>query len=286
MRNTPIFSLIVLSILAGLVCPVNAADPIALNPTSISITKGPLKWNKSTSQWEAVVTLKNVTKIKNNKKFYGPFQLVPHFDREDVELLNFGGLTADSKPYVQVNVPKEGLAPGQKIKKIPLQFKSEPKKRFKLNYQVLGYTSPQGSINPPKPPPVTDLPFPTDMNLDQVSYKDTAGVIRYDLDVSWKYAIQNVRFEVNWQIQGDGDQWQKADVADNTYNFKITNVQLNTYKVRIRAIDLTTSKASEWNIGEIDIQFYDYPPGPPINMQVTSSASGIRYQVILEQPSR
>lgn len=275
MRSKAIFSLIVLSILAGWVYPANSADPIALNSTSISITKGPLKWNKSTSQWETVVTLKNVTKIKNNKKFYGPFQLVPHFDLEDVELLNSGGLTADSKSYVQVNVPKEGLAPGQKIKKIPLQFKTSTQKRFKLSYSLMGYANPEDAGIYPGDPPDGPISTPKNLELNQTDYRASDGSYHYDVDISWQHAVTNLKFEVNWQVAGDGEQWQSIVLQENTYNYKITNVHPGSYVIRVRALDQISSQKSKWLQGEIKIIVIDYPPNPPTDLVAASSRSGV-----------
>jgi hypothetical protein len=172
--------------------PAYAADPGGelLSPKRIGITASAPRYNKTTGQWDAYVTLKNRTRGKTKQNFYGPFTLVvTPVNRSDVAITNSSGQTTAGQPYLIVPVPSDVLTPGQKIKKIPLYFSAAIKKRFKAKYQLYGFTAPQPTQTNTAPVAKASISTPTPIAIGQTVQLDSTGSSDLDgnpITYTWK----------------------------------------------------------------------------------------------------
>jgi hypothetical protein len=120
--------------------------------------------------------------------------------------------------------------------------------------------------------------MPIGLDLVQDNYKQSNGKVIYDIKVAWQITGYSGGCELQWRVRDtlEPDKWQGLSINVGEVTHTIRDVKLDAYLVRVRNKSIIYNDLfSAWNEGEIELQAYDYPPGPPTNLQAKSTPSGI-----------
>jgi hypothetical protein len=184
---------------------------------------------------------------------------------------------------VQVNPTAGNTYP---IKGVPPETQVTGKARCLNSMGASDYTAESTLITPS----LNDLlpQMPTNLDLVQDDYREANGRIRYFIKVNWVVNGLTAGTEIQWIRFGDIEDpanWPDDNRLGKTFIdgsgqfFQIENVDVTMYKVRLRSKSIIPINGayqySAWAEGSIDILVYDYPPGPPTNLQAKSTPSGI-----------
>lgn len=126
--------------------------------------------------------------------------------------------------------------------------------------------------------------MPINLDLVQFDYREANGRVLFFIQATWTIVGYTGGTHIEWIKLSDipdDDVWpddkkQSSFVEGTGQFYEIKGIEVTTYVVRIRSKSLVLNDLySAWNEGEIEIQVYDYPPGPPTNLQAKSTPSGI-----------
>jgi len=153
-----IFLTCVAVVSVGMALPANGWAQVFTDLTpQVSFTKSGLVLNRTTNTFNTVVSIKNVS----NNTITGSLALiVSGISPSTVTLANSSGQTPAAKPYVSINTPANGLAPGAVISNIVLAFNDPTRVTFTISLSlasVVGLLLP-GNPSAPALPALFDKP--------------------------------------------------------------------------------------------------------------------------------